>query len=79
LRKQCRTGRTSPPGIIGAVLTAEVPEPGRGEQRIARCMSNRVAVGMAGQAALTWPVQPSQMQFAPVAEWMHIDADADPR
>ena len=42
-------------------------------------MCRYITVRVAGQAPLTSPLQPGQVQLSPVAEWVHIDSDADLR
>ena len=60
-------------------MGTKVAEPGSRQQRVTGRVGRRVAVGMACQPGLAWPLESGQVQRPPSLERVHIDPKPNPR
>lgn len=77
-RQEGNTGGACVLGPIGAEIRAEVARPGGREQGVSCCVRHGVAVGMAGQPALSRPFEPSQPERSRlIGGGKGVDVDAN--
>ena len=63
----------------GPEVRTEIPEPGRGKQRITSRMSSGIPIRMPGKPRLPRPLKPSKKQNPSRLERMHIHPKPNPR
>ena len=60
-------------------MRTQVPEPGRGKQRITSSMSSGIPIRMPGKPRLPWPLKPRKKQSPARLKRMHIHPKPNPR
>src|SRR5206468_4061779 len=79
LGEERNTGSAREFRAIRAEVRAEIAYAAGREECVRRCVGHRIAVGMAREAALTFPVKPTKPErprFALGSVGVHVDADA---
>ena len=79
LAQQRDPGRTGPLRPRGPKVRTQIPEAGRGKQRITSSMSSGIPIRMPGKPRLPWPLKPRKKQSPARLKRMHIHPKSHPR